>query len=169
MSEQLEMLERNARIRDFESDDIKREEQEERLKKNKGFTQVYGKGFKRLQHLMKNNPSAARLYIILAEHMDGHGAVVASQEVLGEYLEMSKRTIIRLTKTLEAENAIFRIRVGNGVYCYALDPEEVWKAWNTGKDTAVFNTKTLVSKKDKENQTVNKRLAMMFKERNQIN
>lgn len=165
MEEQFSTMEGRARLRDLQASDIEREQREEREKRNKGFTQIYGRGFNRLHELIVVNASAARLYLLLAEHMDGTGALVASQEVLAEYLCVTTRTISRLTIVLEREEALFRIRVGSGVYCYALDPDEVWKAWNSSKTTAIFNTKTLVSKKDRQNGTVNKRLATMFKER----
>lgn len=164
-TDQLDMLENNARMRDYEAEDAKREEEEEKKKRNKGFTQVYGKGFQRLQSLISKKPNAAKLWLLLAEKMDGYGALVASQDTLAEYLDLSSRTVRRLTQDLEDENALFRIRVGNGVYCYALDPEEVWKAWNSSKETAIFHTKTLVSKKDRENNTIDKRLALLMKEK----
>lgn len=166
-NEQLDILERNARARDFEAEDAKKAEEEEKKKRNKGFTQVYSKGFRRLQDLISKKPNAAKLWLLLAEKMDGYGALVASQDTLAEYLGLSSRTVRRLTQDLEDENALFRIRVGNGVYCYALDPDEVWKAWNSSKNTAIFNTKTLVSKKDRENNTIDKRLAMLIKQHKQ--
>lgn len=149
---------RNARIqRDVERrDDLARE--------NKGFVQVYKKGWNRLQHLIRTNPSAARLYALLAENIDAQGGVVvASQAVLGEMLGVTDRTIRNLTKVLEEQNAIVRIRVGAGTYAYALDPTEVWKAWDIGKDHAVFRTRTLVSKSG-ENTTVKRRLQVMIRE-----
>lgn len=149
---------RTARIeRDIERrDDLSRE--------NKGFTQVYPKGWSRLQHLIRTNPSAARLYALLAENMDPQGGVlVASQTVLAEMLDVNERTIRRLTKSLEEQNAIVRIRVGAGTYAYALDPSEVWKAWDMAKDHAVFRTRTLVGKGG-VNATVKRRLQVMIRE-----
>ena len=92
------------------------------------------------------------------------GAVVASQTVLAEMLGVTDRTIRTLTKTLEDQRAIVRIRVGAGTYAYALDPDEIWRAWAVSKDHAVFRTRTLVSKGDKENGTVKRRIRMMIHE-----
>lgn len=161
---QLDMLENNARMRDYEAEDKKKEEEDEKKKKNMGFTQVYKKGFDRLQELIKKDPSSARLYLLISEYMDGYGGLVASQEVLAERLECSRRTIIRLIKKLEDEGALIKIKIGSGVYCYCLDPTEVWKAWDSSKKQAIFNTRTLVSKNDKENQTIQKRLSIMMKQ-----
>lgn len=130
---------------------------------NRDFVQVYPKGWKRLQLLIRTNPSAARVYAFLAEHVDGTaGAVVVSQEVLAKELDVHKRTIIRLTKVLEKDGAIVRIKVGTGVYAYALDPEEVWKSWDDKKDHAAFVTRTLVLKRDRENGEVRRKLRLMM-------
>ena len=104
----------------------------EEEKKNSGFTQVYSKGWKRLRWLMEVKPTAAQLYSYIAENLDPDGgALVASQEVLAGAIGVSEITVRRLTKWLEDNSVIVRIRVGSGVYAYALDPEEVWTAVGT--------------------------------------
>jgi hypothetical protein len=133
-------------------------------RQNPKFIQVYPKGWTRLQHLIKTQPSAARLYALLAEHIDPNGGVVvAAQVVLAEMLDVNERTIRRLTKVLEDQSAIVRIRIGSGTYAYALDPTEVWKNWDIYKDHAVFRTKTLVSKSG-PNATVKRSLQVMIRE-----
>lgn len=133
--------------------------------KNSNFTQVYPLGWRRLRWLMDQKPTAARLYTFIAENMDPDGGVlVASQEVLAEATGVSEITVRRLTKWLEDNHVIVRVRVGNGVYAYALNPNEVWKAWNTTKDHAVFKTKTLVKKRDRHNAQVARRIKTMMKE-----
>ncbi len=125
---------------------------------------MYPKGWSRLQRLIRENPSAARLYALLAKHIDPQGGVVvAAQTVLAEMLGVTDRTIRTLTKSLEDQGAIVRIRVGAGTYAYALDPDEVWKAWDVQKDHAVFRTKTLVSKRG-ANAIVKRRLQVMITE-----
>lgn len=140
------------------------ERRDDLARENRKFVQVYPKGWRRLQQLIRENPSAARLYALLAEHIDPNGGVVvAAQTVLAEILGVTDRTIRTLTKALEEQNAIVRIRVGAGTYAYALDPDEVWKAWDVQKDHAVFRTKTLVSKRG-ENALVKRRLQVMIAE-----
>jgi DNA-binding transcriptional regulator YhcF (GntR family) len=132
---------------------------------NRDFTQVYPKGWKRLQSLIRDNPQGARIYSFLAEHMDGDcGAVVVSQDVLAEALDVHERTIRRITKKLEDDGAIVRIKVGTGVYAYALDPSEVWRSWDDKKAHAAFTTKTLVRKADRENGQVRRKLKVMMGE-----
>jgi len=146
----------------------KRDQEEDRERARKGnsdFTQVYAKGWNRLRELIKTNPSAARVYAFLAEHIDGVcGVVVVSQDVLAEEVGVHVRTIKRLTKVLEDEKALVRIRVGTGVYGYALDPTEVWKSWDDSKPMAAFTTKTLVRKGDRDNSTVKRKLKVMLGE-----
>lgn len=140
------------------------ERRDELARENRRFTQVYPKGWARLQRLIQTHPSAARLYALLAEHLDPQGGVVvASQSVLAEMLGVTDRTVRTLTKTLEDQNALVRIRVGAGTYAYALDPAEVWKAWDSQKDFAVFRTKTLVSKGG-ENAHVKRRIQTLMTE-----
>lgn len=155
------------RLAELAAEDRDKKVADEAERTNSDFTQVYAKGWARLRDLLITNPTTARLYMFLAEHMDQSvGAVCVSQEVLAEELGVTVITIRRLTKVLEQKNAIVRIKVGTGVYAYALDPTEVWKSWNTTKATAAFVTKTLVKKADRSNGDVRRRLQVMFKEAN---
>lgn len=123
-------------------------EQMEEERKNHGFAQVYNPGWDRLASLAKTIPQAVELYTFLAKHMDpACGAVVADQQFLADHMEpkVSVRTIRRWVKQLEDCKAIVRIPVTGRVCAYALNPYEVWKGYNTAKDYAAFNTKTLVN------------------------
>ena len=155
---------RRLRTAEFAAQDRAREAQDEEDKRaNRDFVQVYPKGWKRLQSLIRTNPSAARVYAFLAENVDGVcGAVVVSQEVMAKELEVHERTVRRLTQQLEDAGAILRIKVGTGVYAYALDPSEIWKSWDGKKDCAAFVTKTLVLKSDKANNQVRRKLKVMM-------
>ena len=140
------------------------EEKSEENKKNRHFVQFYSHGFERIKSLIEaKQPTALKLYIFLAEHIEpGTGAVVASQQLLAEELKVSVRTIKTVSKYLEDIGAIIRIRLGAGtVYAYCLDPNEVWKSWDTSKKYASFNTKTLARQKDNGN--IKRRLMVMLK------
>lgn len=159
---------RRRRIAELQADAdqfeaLKRQKEEEAKRQNRDFVQVYPKGWKRLQALIRTNPSAARVYAFLSEHIDGTcGAVVVSQDVIAESLGVHRRTIIRLTKQLEDDGVLVRIKVGTGIYAYALDPDEVWKSWDEHKDLAAFRTRTLVKKSDRANNQVNRKLRFMM-------
>lgn len=142
-----------------------RAKEEDLSRENRGFVQVYPQGWKRIRELMSENPTAARVYAVLAEHIDPScGAVVVSQDVLAEIVGVSERTIRRATTYLESKLALVRIRVGGSVYAYALNPSEVWKAWDCKKEHSAFVTRTLVKRSDRENGTVKRRLQMMLRE-----
>ncbi len=113
---------------------------------------------------MRTNPSAARLYALLAENLDNNGAVVATQDVLADMLGVSIKTIARHSTALERARAIVRIPLQGGVYAYALDPEEVWRAYDSGKEHAAFNTRTLVKAKGREASVVKRKLQVMLRE-----
>lgn len=138
---------------------------EERKRQNTGFTQVYPKGWARLQDLIQKDPAGARIYAFIAQHMDARtGALVVSQETMAEAIGVHERTIRRITKRLEDQAVMVRIRVGAGVYAYCLDAAEVWKSWDDEKQHAAFTTRTLVKKADRENGTVKRKLMVMLKE-----
>jgi len=151
---------------EFSAQDRDREAQEEAKRTaNRDFVQVYPKGWKRLQGLIRSNPSAARVYAFLAEHIDGAcGAIVVSQDVMAKELGVHRRTVLRLCKQLEDAGALVRIKVGTGVCAYALDPTEIWKSWDDKKDSAAFLTRTLVLKSDRSNGQVRRKLKVMMGE-----
>jgi Helix-turn-helix domain len=155
--------ERLQRFMQLVEERMQENEKAAKRKKNKGFTQVYSSGFKRIAELFSKYPLAGRLYLFLAEHIEpGTGAVVASQELLAEEMEVTTRTIRTATKWLEDNGALLRVRLGAGsIYAYCLDPSEVWKSWDTSKKYAAFNTKTLARQKD--NGDIKRRLMVMLK------
>ena len=139
----------NAKAREKELSDeaIKLEKKDEEERKNRGFTQIYPKGWSRIREILKKNPQAACLYSFFAEHIDPTcGAVVADQQFLANQMNVSIRTIQRWLIFIENEFALIRIPVAGKVCAYALDPHEVWKGYNNNKEYAAFLTKTLVNK-----------------------
>ncbi len=163
--------ERLERFMDLVDDRLNEERENKDRKKNKNFTQMYPKGFDRAIAIIGEYPLAAKLYMFLAKHIEpGTGAVVASQKLLASELDVSVRSIQRATKWLDENNIVLKIKLGAGsVYAYCLDPDEVWKSWNTTKKYAAFNTKTLAHQKD--NGDIKRRLMVMLerKEANQDN
>lgn len=126
---------------------------------NKEFTQVYPSGWKRLRELMTQDRNAARLYAFFCEHIGPDGTLCISRPTLAEALDIGERTVSRHVKTLEKLEAVFILKMGSAnVYC--LDPNEVWKSFDTAKPYAAFNTKTLVGKK--ENPFTKKRLTTIL-------
>lgn len=155
-------LDAEARIRQYKVDDKAKEE--EKRRGDSDFIKVYPSGWDKLQELIEEYPQAAKMYAFLAKHIDaGVGAVVASQALLAEKLNVSERTIRRLGVYLEEHHALVRIKIQGNLYAYALNPEEVWKSWKDHKDYAAFNTRTLARNKD--NTDVKRRMNVMLKSR----
>lgn len=156
-------LDLDAADREHEAAEKQRDEAESR--QNNGFVQVYNKGWNRIAALIAINPKAAQLYVFLAQHIDEScGAVCVSQEVLAQELDVCVRTILRLTNVLETAKALVKIKIGTGVYAYALNPEEVWKSYEKGKSLAAFKTKTLVRTSDQITAQVRRKLSVMLHE-----
>lgn len=152
--------EQAARARDLVLIEEKERRETEAAKKNKGFTQVYGPGWKRIRELSKGNAGAAGLYAFFAEHIDPTcGAVVCDQQFLADQFEVSTRTIRTWLKYLEDQNAVLKIPVAGRVCAYALDPHEVWKSYDSSKNYAAFRTKTLTNKDGQ----IQKRIMSMLK------
>lgn len=155
----------NSSARRREEEQVQDQKRARESRQNKGFTQVYDNGWNRLNRLIEHAPEAARLYLAIAQHMDTAGALVATQDALAGLLNVSVRTIQRQSKTLEDQSALVRIPLQGRVYAYCLNPEEVWKAYDSGKEYAAFYTKTLVNTKSIDAETIKKRLTLMMQER----
>lgn len=150
---------RRQRKLTLQSEDADRDQRIEEARKNKGFTQVYPKGWHRIMNLAKGNSGAAGLYTFFAQHIDpACGAVVCDQQFLASQFDVSTRTIRNWLTYLENEKALIRIPVSGRVCAYALDPYEVWKGYNTAKEYAAFLTKTLVNKEGE----IKRRIVSMF-------
>lgn len=141
----MDQIDAGARLRDLELMEARDQEAAEEERKNRDFTQVYAPGWKRIIELADQSPAAVKLYALLAGQMDERaGAIVVSQHLLAELIGVTERTVRRLTASLEEIGAIARIKVGIGIYAYAINPAEVWKSWSTSKRYSAFVTRTLV-------------------------
>ena len=131
---------RFQRFMELVDERLEQETEDHNGKKNKNFVQMYLKGFDRAIEIIEQYPLAARLYMFLAKHIEpGTGAIVASQQLLADELNISVRSVQRATKWLDENNVVLRIKLGAGsIYAYCLDPDEVWKSWNTNKKYAVL-------------------------------
>ena len=145
----IQELQKKIRLSELEDQKAREENELKELRKNKGFTQVYPKGWKRIIDLSKSKGGGgpAGLYAFFAQHIDPScGAVVCDQKFLADQFEVSTRTIRNWLINLEEQNALIRIPVSGRICAYALDPYEVWKGYNTAKEYAAFVTKTLINK-----------------------
>jgi hypothetical protein len=150
---------RNIRKAEIHQEDIDLQKVHEEARKNRGFTQTYPQGWKRIRELAKGNPGAVSLYAFFSEHIDPScGAVLADQQFLAEQMGVSRSSISRWLAYLEKEQAVIRIPVAGRVCAYALNPHEVWKGYDANKEYAAFVTKTLVNKDG----NIERRIKAMF-------
>ena len=120
-------IDRIVRERDLILEEQKKLEEIEEQRKNRSFTQVYPKGWKKIGNLAKGNPGAFGLYTFFAEHIDAScGAVVADQKFLANTLKVSTRTIQRWLDYLEENNALVRIPVAGKVCAYVSYRKPSW-------------------------------------------
>lgn len=154
--------ERNMHELDHKTqDELKTLEIAKKRKNPPDFTQVTGAGFDMFVKIAQEAPSAFPLFAFFAQHIDPScGAVVCDQKFLANRFSVSVRSVQKWIKKLEELGALIKIPVGQ-TYAYALDPLLVWKGYNTSKDYAVFNTKTLTDR----NGEINRKLRIMMSER----
>ena len=89
-------IQRRIRQRELAMLDEKEAQEREEARKNKGFTQVYPLGWKRIIELAKGNAGAFGLYSFFAENIDPTcGAVVCDQQFLADKMNVNRgmRTI----------------------------------------------------------------------------
>lgn len=153
------------RQKQWDQEDAQKEAELKESRKNKNFTQVYPQGWKRIIELSKVNAGAAGLYAFFAQHIDAScGAVVCDQQFIADQFKVNRSTVSRWLSELEKQRAVVRIPVAGRVCAYALDPEEVWKGYDTTKEYAAFLTKTLVNK-DGE---IKRRIMSMFSSKEEV-
>ena len=75
-----------------------KEKEQRKRRQNKDFTQVYPAGWYRIQSLLRKNPTAARVYVFLAENIGADGTVCASRKTLAEALDYSVKNNITAYK-----------------------------------------------------------------------
>lgn len=162
MTEQLSDIQRAAlevRQRDLEREQKNEEENLKNRRKNKGFTQVYPLGWRQISEIGQRSSGALKLYTFFAENLDPNcGAIVADQQFLADQLNVTDRTIRTYVSILENMGAVVKIPLAGRMFAYALDPEKVWTGFNTSKEYASFNSKTLVNKDG----NIVKRLKLQF-------
>mgnify|MGYP001324421654 CR=1 FL=1 len=161
MQEHVQQAERNARLKEIEQEKIAEQKEQEEARKNRDFTQVYAKGWRRIMDMskVKGSNGAIGLYAWFAQHIDPScGAVICDQQFIADEFEVTTRTIRNWLSFLEERNAIIKIPVSGRVCAYALDPHEVWKGYNTSKNYAAFTSKTLVNK----DEAIERRIQMMM-------
>ena len=137
------------------------ERRDDLARENRRFVQVYPKGWSRLQRLIRRTRARPGFMPCLPSISTPTGALSSLRRRSWRRCS-SHRPHHQDADQDPRRTGRDRSDTGRGgTYAYALDPDEVWKAWDVQKDHAVFRTKTLVSKRG-ENAVVKRRLQVMI-------
>ena len=136
---------------------------DEEAKKNRGFVQVYSAGWKRLQNLMKTNPNAARLYALLAEHIDGSGVVVAAQGCWPKCWKSREDHPAPHPRVGDSRGHRPHPGWWRGL-CLRPTPRGGLEGMGLVQEYAAFYSKTLVSKKGAGGDIIARKLQVMIRE-----
>ncbi len=120
-----------------------------KLKPNSNFVQFYRNEMHGLRELIATDPKAANLFMLLTEKMDTENALVVSQEVLAEFLKVSKRTVIRQINLLKEKGFIQILKSGTS-NIYLVNANIAWTTSGDRKQYAKFKANVLVSKSEQE-------------------
>ena len=148
-----------SEIVDRVSDDELTELELAKLKKKRGknynFIQFYKHNMKAYRALISQNPTAAKIFLFLAEHMTHENAVTCSNQVLQEQMGKSRQTIWKAIKVLKESGYLDVYRLGGGANTYTLNKNVVWSGTKEAKQYCVFEGPVLISAE--ENKKIEKR------------
>lgn len=113
-----------------------------------------------VSRIMLSSPYAARLYSFLSEHVDDGGIVLASRATIAAHLGIAEITVRRAADFLESQGELIQVKIGGGVYAYALNVEPLKKSLRIGGECIALNAKVLAPK-DRYNRDVGARLRAM--------
>ncbi|MGL4874622.1 MAG: replication/maintenance protein RepL [Clostridium sp.] len=122
-------------------DDLREEE------KNENFVQLYREWMPEIRWLLRNNPKAAELFLMFAEHMGSDNSIICSYQVIMEFLNISRPTVSRAIEFLKKNGFIDVLKVGTS-NVYVLNHEIVWTTTNDKKKYAKMNSSVLISHKE---------------------
>lgn len=163
-------LDAKARMAEIEREEQAEAEARERAKKNDNFYMIFREHADKIDELIKISPPAAQIFMFLAKTVDRTNALVASGKAIASECNLSEATVSRALKVLTAKD-----ENGNGKYLeiiktgqsniFVLNPDIVWNAWATGKDSCLFgNAKVLVSVNEQDT-IMRKRLTMLIQKK----
>ena len=111
----------------------------ESLKKSdKDFVKLYRRSFPELGELAKENGTALCILLFLIRHMDRNNAIIIKQDIIAEYVKLSRQTVSKQLKYLDANGWIQIIKHGREII-YIVNDYMAWTSyghqhWNCGFD-----------------------------------
>lgn len=123
------------------------EEQAERAKKNNDFVQFSRKNMLAIAELIRDNNTAAQIFMFLTKFTDRYNAIVCSSAILEEYTGASRSTVSRAIKHLKNKDFITVGKSGT-TNVYILNPHVVWSSWRNAKEYCEFSGGILLSRSE---------------------
>ena len=128
------------------------------VRKNHNFIQLYKHNMSAYRNLIKTDPTAAEIFLFLAEYMTTANAVCCSQKVLQEVTQKGRTTVFKAVRKLKEQGFVNVLKTGSS-NIYVLNPEVVWSAYKTSKPYCKFEGPILIAKS--ENEELQKKLKKM--------
>lgn len=123
------------------------EAQQRRIAKKSPFlrwTQMNNEQTPHLIALAKCSPNAHALLYFLVDQMDSYNALVCSNTVIAEVLEVSPSTVSRLIRILSDRGFIAVYRTGRG-NVFAINDSVFWKSWGNKIKFSKFPANVILS------------------------
>lgn len=141
------------RERQIQAEEEQAKQARENAKKSpyNNFAQLNLDQTKVLIQLTRSSPRAAEIFLFLINNMDGYNAIVCSQTVLQEALDMSRATVARAIKVLR-DSGFIDIKKSGTTNIYLINKEIVWKSWGTNYRYGEFAAKVIVSETEQDDQ-----------------
>lgn len=109
------------------------------------------------------NPSAMRVFLFIMEKMDNYNALVCSQSVIAEALDISRQSVYTSIKFLKDKGFLFVKRTGRS-NVYLLNDEVAWKSWSNNKRYCEFPANVILAESEQEEIELSKKILVDRKE-----
>ncbi|WP_447886968.1 replication/maintenance protein RepL [Serratia fonticola] len=107
------------------------------INKKLDFMRLFRQGCSRLRGVMRQNKTAADLFLYLAENADMNtGAIAVDQAVLAKELLCSERHVRRAIKLLEDEGFVRRPTPN----VFAINPADIWSGYDNSMRSSLYMT-----------------------------
>lgn len=130
-------------------DHIQEVEQENKVKKNLNFVQLYKQHLMDLRRLTNKDSNALTILLIMVEKMNKQNALVISQKNLEKITGKSRTTVHRAIKVLKEERFIDVIKIGTA-NAYVVNANVFWQDDHDRKTKFAIFDATVVASIDEQ-------------------
>jgi len=118
-------------------------------RKNTNFVMFFDDNLPLLNQMIKENPTAARIFMWIVNNMDGFGALVTSQVAISHSLSVHRNTVGNCISYLKNKKALTVIKSGS-TNIYAINEQIAWRQTADNKKFAHFSAKVYVVPEEQE-------------------